>query len=530
MFRIGRGIHAKIMKDLFYLTRQILNFRLTNAVDFEDILIQQFFSFGSVYFVAAPSTTEEEWTQNKFGIATEQQTADLFLEETDASHYAERVGSKLNDGTIMIRKVSASTAKEAIADYAKKQFIQCIFLHGKAPVKAGISVKHFLEGQPNTTGSTIMETITKEASEKEIETQNNLELVDQVRNALSTPAAAERKKLDPGQQYENFHSLLEKLVYANQIQESELDRIIGVPEGFTKNFCRTLTSNAIPKKILERYLKYFGLSEYIYIFAKQCSELSAEIKDNPNLNKYPIKGATVHTKERFKLLSIRRGKDQQGAYVYQAVFESKHRKITQIVSNQLNLIVGKEYELDGLQDVDEGVTSRVSTKDSAGVEASPIPSEEEEEAVLKQLEEKAQKKEPAQSIQPNKRNTGKNRYIIETPEEKLEKEKNIIIKYIIETEGCNAKKAQQMLDPFVNHIDVIECFAKYLSEQKFGSFAVRGYTPKKLMDKLHLSPYEAFCKLAELEEKPDETLQWLKYRETDPQYNRQNASNESSSN
>lgn len=39
-----------------------------------------------------------------------------------------------------------------------------------------------------------------------------------------------------------------------------------------------------------------------------------------------------------------------------------------------------------------------------------------------------------------------------------------------------------------------------------------------LMHDLHYSPYEAYLIMAELESKPQETLQKLKYRKSDPQY------------
>ncbi len=41
------------------------------------------------------------------------------------------------------------------------------------------------------------------------------------------------------------------------------------------------------------------------------------------------------------------------------------------------------------------------------------------------------------------------------------------------------------------------------------------------MRKLNFTPVEAFTILADLRSKPQETLQMLKYRETDPQYQKQ---------
>lgn len=74
--------------------------------------------------------------------------------------------------------------------------------------------------------------------------------------------------------------------------------------------------------------------------------------------------------------------------------------------------------------------------------------------------------------------------------------------------------------PFEGHEDVIASFAAWIDQKKGNNFAVRGYTPKKLMHSLKYSPYDAFCILVELIENPKDTLQRLKYRETDPQYQR----------
>lgn len=63
-------------------------------------------------------------------------------------------------------------------------------------------------------------------------------------------------------------------------------------------------------------------------------------------------------------------------------------------------------------------------------------------------------------------------------------------------------------------------FAGWIKQKKGDNFAVKGYTPRKLMHTLKYSPYEAYCILVELIVNPRNTLQRLKYRESDPQYQR----------
>ena len=74
------------MKDLFYLTRQILRFRLEKMPDDgeEEALVHAFLSYGSIYVIADPETSQEEWASKTFGIAIQDQTIRLYLDRTDA--------------------------------------------------------------------------------------------------------------------------------------------------------------------------------------------------------------------------------------------------------------------------------------------------------------------------------------------------------------------------------------------------------------------------------------------------------------
>lgn len=513
------------MKDAFFLTRQILAFRLSSQKDEreETALIQQFLSAGAIYVVADADTTAEDWKAREFGICTQNKVLRLFLCKEDAVNYAFKVGAVLQKNTPMTMKVTPEMIQSVIGDYAQKQFIDRVFICGYSPIHAEVSLRPFIKNYKKESPSTIMSESAPAAQAVTVEVQDGLQLVDVVRQTLSAPTAAERRKLDPGQQFENFHTLLAKLIQVNGLDMAKLDTVMGVPAGYTKQVCSDLVSDAIPKAILMNYLKYFGLSEYLNLFTKQCSELAAELAANPKVDTYNVKSANVHTKERFKLLSIRRGKDQNHSYVYQLTLESKARKVTTIVSTCFNIIQGKEYEIGGLMPLDDG-GSNVSTRNAAEAGPSPLPSEEESAAILEKLEREEKKsKTPSQKSdnteqKKDSRNTGRNRYIDVTPEEKTAMELNEILGYIIRTQGCNSQEGKKKLEPLEGHTQAIAAFAKYLKDGKAGSYAVRGYTPKRLMHELHYGPYEAFCLLTELEDNPKDTLQRLKYRETDPQY------------
>lgn len=518
------------LKDSFFLTRQILAYRLSSLKEEreEAALVQQFLSVGTIYVVADANTTTKDWEAREFGICTQNKTIRLFLCEEDAVNYAFKVGAVLQKKTPMTMKVTSTMIQSVIGDYAQKQFIDRVSICGHSPIRVEVSLSPFVKDYKKESSSTIMSepVSTPVMQPASVETQNDLQLVDIVRQTLSAPTAAERRKLDQGQQFENFHTLLAKLIQVNGLDMSALDATMGVPAGYTKQLCSDLVSDAIPKAILMNYLKYFGLSEYLNLFTKQCSELTAELKANPKVDVYNIKSANIHTKERFKLLSIRRGKDANHAYVYQLILESKSRKITTIVSTCFNFVQGKDYEIGGLMPLDD--SSTVSTRNAAEAGPSPLPSEDEEAAILGKLEQETKErrfKTPTQkSSEPEKkkdaRNTGYNRYIDETAEEKTGRELNEILGYIIKTQGCNSQEGKRKLKPLEGHEQTIAAFATYLKDGKAGSYAVRGYTPKKLMHELHYSPYEAFCLLTELEDNPKDTLQRLKYRETDPQYQR----------
>lgn len=524
------------MKKLNDLTKQVLSHRLNKGNECSDdvFLVQQFFSLDTLYVVADPNTLPGDWERREFAIVIESKSIALYSDYETAALHAKKIGSMLLSGKEMVMKVSSTMAKALISDYSQKQFIQSVNLFGRGPIMTSVRIDAFQQNTHIESPSTVMRdeehqipldnTANKNTSTAAVcldtKKSNGLLLINEIIVVLDTPSAESRRHADPGKNYEDFHKLVEKIIQANGIAPSDMDSYLGLQEGYTAQLCTNLVNSNTPKSIVKDYLSYFGLSEYLYVFRKQCDEVNTEIIESSVLDQYEIRPATVKTQERFTLVNRTRGQDNNGAYVYRIKFKSKYREITTVCSSLFGMIEGKEYAIDGLSPVKDTGASNI-TGSLTEPQASVIPSKEEEAETLKAIEEKsAQKKQPKPSQQHivDDRAKGKNRYVDETEEDRLERDKNEIIGELIKSRGCNSQDAKRLLEPLLGHPDIIASYAKYIRDGKPGKYALRGYTPKKLMNELHYSTYEAYCMLAQLETAPKETLQRLKYRECDPQY------------
>lgn len=534
------------MKNLFRITQQILQHRLTapHSIETDIELFNCFLQANPVCF--ADDKTKTQYIQNQ--MITAYLNADI--------------AKKMQNGESDILTGGKETIKDMIKNLSKSQKIYAIKIYGIPPVStilkldaetvkteeshsctvqavpkaaAMTTVPQTQETKPpvesetaHCTGNPVLEdeiekpnTNDKFKSEKE---HIEWKLVSEVKNVLSLPAAADRRKIDPAAHFENLHSLLGKLIQANGLDPKDLDKRFGVPHGFTKSLCDDLKRDTTPKEITRRYLEFFGLSQFLYIFQKECSEIAEELRENPQIDVYKVKQARNTTEERFRLLSVKSKLDHNNALIYRLELQSPHRTQNIIVSTPFNFIVGKEYAIEGLSPIANSTdANRAAVKGAATLSAAIVASKEEEAAVLTKLQkEEKSKGKPSQrqTVQPkqNGRMTGKNRYMEETPEERFERERGVVLKYIIRTTGCNARDAQGKFEPLSDYPDIVSDFAKYIKSKKPGSCSSHGYNAKRLMDKLHYSPYDAYVMLACLERDTKKTQEVLKYRETDPQY------------
>lgn len=516
------------MKDIYFLTRQMLGFRLSKRTDAteETALAQQFMAFGAIYVIAEPETTPADWQARSFGILTDNKALRLYAERAAAVRDAKSAGAVLPDGVPMVMKISSALALSLVSTYQRKGFIDSVWLCGAAPISAKVRVTSVVKDLRNDTPSTIMTEpepapmIKAEPSAADIPqpaaglpSKESLIMVDDVRKTLDTCAPAERRKVDPGKLFENFSKTIEKLIQVNGIDPQSMDAAFGLPPGYTNGLCKEQTRN-VPRKIMLDILGYFGLENYQYVYEKQCSEIREELRKHPyDVDLYNVQNTSPKTKARFRLDGIQRAVlPENSAYIYKLTLKSKSRTMDIMVSSNYGYIEGKEYEIVGL----EPIVDNDSPHDAADTSAAAPPTKDEEAAILEGLRKKDAKQKTAPKQPPQK--YSRSRYE-ETPEEKMERDRNTVLSYIIRTEGCSPQDARKKMAPFDDRADILSSFAKWIEKGKPGGFASHGYRPQQLMGASYkFSPLEAYLVMAQLETKANETMQMLKYRETDPQY------------
>lgn len=531
-------------KDLSYLTRQILRLRLEPSPDDgeEAALVHSFLGYGSIYVVADPATTAEEWAQKTFGIAVQDQSIRLFLDKTDADFYARSIHANLKDGTLMVMKTTQAMVNSIISNYSRKGFITRVWLCGITPIKASTTVSCFPGGVKRDKASTITDPDKKADVEEPalgttppapsplsppepepiVETNTNLQLVEEARKVLSEPSRAARRKMDPTESYLNLHWLVEKLIFANRINPIEMDERLGLVNGYTKMFISDKTKDDIPMDVAGKYLRYFGLYEFLYLFRKDCKEMREMLKAHPKLDQYEVvqaKGSRVG-EEVFILTQVEQTQTKDGINVFRLTFKSPDRdKPFQMVSStNIDMNVGNKYVLPGLEPA-RPLSTLAPVRGAATSGAESGPSREEMAAALAKAEannaaaqaaKKTTSPKPSQTIPPQDM----------TPEEKIEADRQTVLGWIIEHKKISSKEAKEEMAKFNGDTEVIAAFAKFATSgsKAASNFGRRGYTPARLMKNLRYTPTEAFAILADLRTKPSETMQMLKYRETDPQY------------
>ena len=143
-------------------------------------------------------------------------------------------------------------------------------------------------------------------------------LVEEVRRVLSESSRAARRKLDPAESYLNLHSLVEKLIFSNHIDPVEMDERLGLNTGYTRMFISDKTKDTVPINIAGKYLRYFGLYEFLYLFRKDCKEMREMLKAHPKLDQYDVVQAKGNRagEEVFTLTQIEQTKNREGINVF----------------------------------------------------------------------------------------------------------------------------------------------------------------------------------------------------------------------
>lgn len=303
-------------------------------------------------------------------------------------------------------------------------------------------------------------------------------LVKEIKSCLDMTENRLRKQVDPGLVYNNVHSLIGKLLFANpRVDIYKLENTLGLPGGFLALYIKDKVSSSISKEKLVALLNYYGLAAYTYQFKKYCNDLRTELRDSKFIDVCDIRAASVHTKETFELLELNRGTTEDGFYVYGARFQSTFRVVDLIVSTPLGLVIGKHYELFNLPPLSENSQNIPESRTLEDLSPA-FPRERSVEEVLM----------------------------------------DSVISYFKKEESVTVKEAKKRYAVLDRHPDIQMEFAKFTQTGRPGKIKVREYSANYLIQTLHFTPYEAYVKLCELRDKPTDTLQFLKYRERDPQY------------
>lgn len=444
-----------------------------------DTIIKLITQVDRYFLLADPSTSPEDWERRCFSAYIDNGMMLIFLSVDDVKYYAANNGFVTANCDPMFGKVGWDALRNLLKICFEQDQIKVLRVYTKVPLYIDCPVDRF----PLNENSSISQFMSEDYQEVETPAQSepvpepgdqSFKLVDEVMACLDTPETAKRRKLDPSLAYDNPHTLVEKLLYANQIDQYALEDELELPGGFLTLYIKDRTSSAISKAALDRLLGYFGLRSYLYQFAKYCDELNRELKSDPSIDCCQVKNCSVHTKEPFVLEAVRRGKTQEGYYVYGLKFRSEYRMVRFVVSSPYGYVEGKKYEILDLPAI-EGIPEEV---------AGPVPEE--------------------RPVKPER-----------TPSEIME---DSVIAYFKKTYGDTAKTAKKKFSVLAKHPDIQLEFAKFAQTGRPGKIRVREYSARKLMKELGFEPYEAYIELCLLRDKPSETAQFLKYRETDPQY------------
>lgn len=471
------------------LTQSILSSKLTNSQDDLQNLREEIFSRNNLYLIASPNTSKEDWARHRFAaFVNEQKGLVCFLTPDEASTFATRQGCIL-DGKALVRSVSQKELAKLVAEYEDSKLIDKILIYTRVPIHLVFTPQDFSK-VPLQTSCDVM---------KEVMAAKELVGVDKVRKALDTFEPNARKKLDPGARYENIHTLVESLIQQNNIDPDDMDTALNLPSGYTRNFCINLKDGNPSRDVILKYLSYFGLQQYLYLYRKDCLEVLRYLKDHRTIDRYTLKYPAGLTAERFKLESIVRGHDGEGLYVYRLHLVSKEQSIDAVVSNPLNLLIGREYQL---MDADGKERSSDANRRPSAAQCHTLPNQDEMDRLTHELDAKASKKQKSEGT-------------VEKTYEEVRKDE--IIGYF-RKRGLDGRASESKYKALEMEPDILEEFYRYTKNKQFGKLELQGYTAKFLIKKLHLEPFEAYQTMVQLRSDPQKTKQWLKYRERDPQY------------
>lgn len=473
-------------------------------------LVPELLASKQFYLVADKDTDEKDWKSREFGVSiSDKQELLVFLNREDAVCFARKNDRILSDETPMTVCISYQALAKLVLNYTNKQLVKKVKIYAKVPLFLFCPLAYFAQHQQQEPQVSLMSAPLAE-TEKILYPERNFVMVEDVKRVLDLSEVSKRRAIDPGLICENLHSVIEKLIHHNKIDMTEMEQQLQLPPGMLRSFCRDRVSSSISKATAIKLLKYFGLEAYLYQYKRYCNEVWAELNADENIDICEIKPASFKTEEKFKLTNVRRGNDTRNqAYIYELTLKSKDREVKLMVSTPLNYVIGKSYEIVGLdiqeaQDENLPELQEKPTQKTASVE----------------------KKKERSGIPVNKPAVNLSASVmLEGPSgpgrqrrSQEEIDHDMIIRYCKETYGDNLVAAEEKIKALEPHMDIIHAFAQYIKTKRPGRIKEFDYTPGMLMNTLHYEPYEAYQMMAQLRNKPGETKQLLVYRKTAPQY------------
>lgn len=451
-----------------------------------------------LFLVTEPGISQSDWESGKYSFFIDQKTLIAFLSFAEAAAFAAGQNCILPSGEFTVVCKDKEAFARLIMDYEARQLISYVKIYARMPIHLEFAASDFYRNRRVSITTPVFAPQHTPAVPSAARVFYGAE---EAQKALDTFEPNSRRKMDPGRRYENIHTLMQTLAQQNEIDPAELDNALKLPPNYSRSFFTSVTEIDPSIEIVKKYLTFFGLQGYLYLYKSDSRELIKYLGSHKVIDKFGLRTPPGANAERFRLNEIIRGTDKE-AYVYKLTLTSNQgNTMEMVVSNPLKppLIIGREYQIlnrgGKVRDVDE--------KPAKITDASTLPGDEELSALVAGLESKGKKKQDAEKSS-------------RTYEEQRKDE---IIRYF-RTKGIDTRSATAKYRDLEPENDILDEFYKYITKNQFGKFEQFGFSAKKLIREMHMEPYEAYLYLVQLRTNPQETKQRLIFREKDPQYQR----------
>lgn len=465
------------------------------------------------FMIVSPDTTPEDYAKKKFAFyITADQILPVFLDQDSANRMAVEVDAVI-DGKPGTVSSPMQTLDSLLEQYAKKNLIRGIRFYERIPFYEDIPLSKWM-GEEEAVNE--IPKVEDPVPVKQPQKAKSPEMVG-VAKLIKMLDCQDRSKIAEYPTYSYFEKLpqlLQKLIQVNHCDMAKMDEELDLPSGVTEMTVKNPQAD-VSKEVLRKLLGYFGLEAYLYRYVGNCDELRRELRANEGICKFKIIPAKVSTKERFKLQEFKRAKDANGCWLYKLTFKSNEREHICIVTSPLGMIVGKEYEL-------EGLTPRAENAGAGSVtDTVYVPQADEGNEIIQKMKEQAEKEKRAYLdvrkdyvIRYFKLQNPEGRQLQRQEAEKhynrLAKDDDLLDEFFWKY-GCPKKKMEEE----------IENDPEYLRrrENQPKDVQVKGYTAEKLRREFNIKPaWELYFYMADLRNMPKKTMERLRYRNTDPQY------------